>query len=144
MAHVVTNHGIHTLLNQAVSGTFDIRMAVYTNAVAVPAAATVRDWNVMSDVTMTEAAAANYARQDLASVTLTEVDGSDNVTLTAAAPTINSVGSGETWASVVYYLYVDGTAGNDIVLSVDEPAATIATNGGNITLPALSLTIAQA
>jgi len=143
MAHVVTNRGLFTLLNSAISGTTDIRMAVFKGA--APAAATIRDYNFLSELTaaMTEAAAANYVRQDLAGVTLTEVDGSDTVTLTANAPTINSVGAGETWTTVGYYIYnvSDGAA---VLISVDTPATSIATNGGNITLPALSLTVAQA
>jgi len=143
MAHVVTNRGLYSLANLAISGSTDIRMAVFVGA--APAAATVRDYDFLSQLTaaMTEAAAANYVRQDLANVALTEVDGSDNVTLTADAPTINSVGAGETWTTVAYYIYnaADGAAA---LISVDEVAAAIATNGGNITLPALSLTIAQA
>lgn len=143
MAHTVTNRGLYSLLSLAVSGTTDIRMAVFVGA--PPAAATIRDYNFLSELTgaMTEAAAANYARQDLAGVTLTEVDGSDTVTLTADAPTINNVGAGETWTTVAYYIYNASDAAAALI-SVDTPTSSIATNGGNITLPALSLTVAQA
>ena len=143
MAHIVTTHGIHALLSLATTGTTDLRMAVFVGA--EPAAATVRDYDFLSSVTgaMTEAAAANYGRQDLANVTITEVDGSDNVTITADAPTINSVGAGETWTTVAYYIYNAADAAA-VLISLDTPASSIATNGGNITLPALSLTVAQA
>lgn len=143
MAHVMTNRGLFTLLNEAVSGSTDIRAAVFVGA--APAAATVRDYNFLSQLTaaMTEAAAANYARQDLASVTVTENDAGDEVTLTAAAPTINDVGAGETWTTVAYYVHNASDAAAPLI-SVDELAVAVPTNGGNMTLPALSITVAQA
>lgn len=142
MAHVVTNRGIYTM-NSTNMGTADIRMAVFVGA--PPAAGTVRDYNFLSELkaVMTEAAATNYARQDLAGVTLTENDGSDNVTLSATAPTINNVGAGETWTTVAYFIYNASDAAAPL-LSVDTVATAVPTNGGNITLPALSMTIAQA
>lgn len=143
MAHIVTTRGLYAIVSNAITGSTDLRMAVFVGA--EPAAATIRDYNFLSQLTgaMTEAAATNYARQDLAGVTVTEVDGSDNVTITANAPTINSVGAGETWTTVAYYIFNASDAAAELI-SVDTPAASIATNGGNITLPALSLTVAQA
>lgn len=142
MAHVVTNAGIHHMLTNDMSSA-DIRLAVFTSAVGLPAAATVKDWNTLADATgtLTEAAVGEYARQDLANVTVTEVDGSDNVTITADDITINGVSAGETWATMVYYIQNTGDTG--IILSCDEIAAAVPTNGGNITLPGPSYTIAQ-
>jgi hypothetical protein len=142
MAHIVTNRGLY-LLGKDDASAMDIRMAVFTGT--VPAAATIRDWNFLSEViasALNEATVANYARMDLAGVTLTEVDGSDTATLTATAPTINNVGAGETFTCVAFYKFNASDAAAE-VLSVDEPAAPIITNGGNITFPALSLTVVQ-
>ena len=89
MAFTFANRGLYTLLNSAVSGTTDLRQAVFTGT--VPSAATIRDWNFLSDViadaTSAEAVASGYARADLAGVTLAEDDALDKVTLVASAPT---------------------------------------------------------
>lgn len=144
MAHVLTNRGLYTLTNSAISSSTDIRQLVIKGA--VPAEATIRDLNTVADLlaedSVAEAAASGYARKDLASVTLTEVDGSDNVTLTAAAPTYSEVAAGETWLAVAYYIEGASDAARTL-LSVDEPDDSIATNGSDITGPALSITIAQ-
>lgn len=141
MAQTVTNRGILTLITSA--WPVDVRQAVFVGS--APSAATIRDYNFLSDLTgaMTEAAATNYARQDLANVAVTESDASDNVTITADAATITAVGTGETWTTVAYYVY-NASDGAAVLLSVDTPASTIVTNGGNITLPTFSLPVAQA
>ena len=98
MAHIITNRGLYTLTNSAISSSTDIRQLVIKGA--VPAAATVRDLNTVAELLaesgVVEAAASNYARQDLAGVAVAESDAGDNVTVTASAATINSVGAGET------------------------------------------------
>lgn len=140
--HTVTNRGLFYLLNTAISASTDIRALVITSA-AVPTPATIRDLNFVADLLaeagVTEAAATNYARVDLANVTVAESDAADNATIVADAPTMTSVGSGETWAAIGYYIEGASDAAREL-LSVEEPASTIPTNGGNITLPALSLT----
>jgi hypothetical protein len=145
MAFVFATRGLYNLLNTAVSGSTDIRCGVLTNAGTLTAAQ-IRDTNFVSDLLglsgIVEAAVTNYARQDLASVTLSEVDASDNVTLTAAAPTINNVGTGETWRNVFYYVEGASDAARAMI-GVDTPASTQVTNGGNITLPALSITVSD-
>ena len=142
MPFTVTNRGLYTLLNTAVSSSTDIRQAVFTGT--VPSAATIRDWNFLSDAiadaSSAEAVASGYARADLASVALTESDASDNVTLTAAAPTYTAVAAGETWTWVAYYVEA-GTDATRTLLGVDAPASNQPTNGGNITGPALSITV---
>jgi hypothetical protein len=90
---------------------------------------------------MTEAAASGYSRADLAGVTLTENDGSDNVTLTATAPSWTSVAVGETWSALAYYIEGASDAARTLI-GVDVPSATLVTNGGNVTGPALSITLA--
>lgn len=140
MPMYITNRGLFHLTSNAISGTTDIRMAVFRGA--VPAVATIRDMNFLSDLTAvsTEAAAANYARADLASVTVTESDASDNVTITAAAPSWTNVAAGETWTHVAYYIEGASDAAR-VLLAVDDPAADLITNGGSVTGPALSITI---
>lgn len=140
MPHYVTNKGLYTLLNSAISGSTDIRAAVFVGS--APAEGTIRDWDSLADVTgaMTEAAASGYSRADLASVTLTESDANNNVTLTAAAPTWTSVAVGETWTTVAYYIEGANDAGRTL-LSVDIPSSALVTNGGNVTGPALSITV---
>lgn len=145
MAFVFATHGLHALLSTAISGSTDLRCGVLTNAGTLNAS-DIRNCDDVADLLalsgIVEAAASGYSRQDLASVTLTEVDASDNVTLTAAAPTISSVAGGETWRNVFYFIEV-GADSADILIGVDTPSSTIATNGGNITLPALSVTVSD-
>lgn len=133
-----TNRGLYYLLNNAISGTTDIRQAVYKGA--APSQATIQDWNFVSDITSTEAAASGYSRADLASVTLTEDDTANNVTLTAAAPTYTSVAAGETWTHVAYYIEAGADSSRTLLL-IDVPASSVSTNGGNITGPALNVTV---
>lgn len=145
MAFVFANRGLYHLMNVAISGSTDLRQAVFTDAGTPPTAATIRDLNFLADLTAvyTEAAASGYSRADLASVTLTEVDASDNVTLTAAAPTYSSVAVGEVWEAVAYYIEGASDAAR-VLIGVDTPASTLTTNGGDVTGPALSVTVAQA
>ena len=144
MAHVVTNRGLY-LLGKDDASALDLRFAVFTDAVAVPAAATIRDYNYLSelDAVMTEAAVTGYARVDAAGVTLTEVDGTDEVTFVCDDDTMASVAAGETWIAIAYYKYNASDAAADLI-SVDEPAATLITNGGNVTVPGIDLSLAQA
>lgn len=136
------NRGLYTLLNSAVSGSTDLRQAVFTGT--PPAAGTIRDWNFLSDViadaSSAESVASGYARADLAGVTLTESDASDNVTLVASAPTYTAVAVGETWTFVAFYIEAGSDAARTLI-GIDEPASTQVTNGGDIVGPALSVTV---
>lgn len=140
MPHHVTNRGLFTISNTAISGSTDLRAAVFKGA--TPTAAAIRDYNFLSDLTaaMTEAVASGYSRADLAGVTLTESDASDNVTLTATAPTWTAVAAGETWTAIGYYIEGASDAAR-VLISVDIPAATLVTNGGNVTGPTPTYTI---
>jgi len=140
MAFTMTNRGLFYLLNNAISASTDIRAAVFKGS--APAVATMRDYDFLSSLTgaMTEAAASGYARVDLASVAITESDASDNVTITAAAWTMNSVAAGETWTAIGYYVEGASDAARTL-LGVDVPSSSITTNGSNITGPALLITI---
>ena len=142
MAFVFANRGLYNLLALATTGSTDLRQAVFTGT--MPATGTIRDWNTLADViadaSSAESVASGYARADLASVTLTEVDASDNVTLTAAAPTYTAVATGETWTFVAYYIEAASDATRELI-GLDQPASSVVTNGGNITGPALSVTV---
>lgn len=140
MAFTFANRGLYYLLNTAISGSTDLRMAVFKTA--APAVGTMRDWNFLSDVTAaaTEAAASGYARADLAGVALAEDDTNDKATLVATAPTWTSVAAGETWYFVAYYIEGASDSARTLI-GIDAPASTQVTNGGNITGPALSVNV---
>ena len=145
MAFTFANRGLFTLLNTAISGATDLRQAVFTGA--VPSAATIQDWNFLSDVIAdagsAESVAAGYARADLAGVTLAEDDALNKATLVATAPTYTAVAAGETWTFVVYYIEGASDAARPLI-GIDAPASPQLTNGGSITGPALSISIAGA
>lgn len=144
MGMMYANRGIFSLLNLAIGGATDLRAAVFTGT--VPAAGTIADWNFLSDViadaSSAESVATNYTRQDLGSVAVAEVDGSDNVTLTAAAPNFGgaNIGTGETWTFIAYYIEGASDAAR-VLICIDDPASDLVTNGGPVTLPAFSTTI---
>lgn len=140
MANNLTNRGLYSLLNLAISGSTDLRCAVFKGT--PPSAASVRDMNFLSDLTAvsTEAAASGYARVDLAGVTLAENDGSDNVTLVATAPSWTSVAVGETWTHIAYYIEGASDAAR-VLISVDDPADDQVTNGGNINFTTPTFTV---
>ena len=137
-ASYVTNRGLQ-LLASADFDAIDFRALLIINEVA---AATGRDHNFIDAVITagTEATCTGYARKTLAGITVTESDASDNVTLTAAAPTYTAVAVGEVWEAVAYYIEGASDAAR-VLIGVDTPAATVTTNGGNITGPALSVTV---
>lgn len=86
MPHHMTNRGLFFLANNAISASTDIRVAVFKGT--TPSAASIRDYNFLSDLTaaMTEAAASGYSRADLAGVAIAENDTPDTATITATAP----------------------------------------------------------
>ena len=140
------NRGLYTLLNSAISGSTDIRQLVLTDAGTPLTDAAVEDLNTVADLLaagVTEAAASGYARADLASVTLTESDAANNVTLTAAATTLTTVLAGEVWEAVAYYVEGANDAARTLI-GVDYPTSTVTPNGANVTLPALSVTVTGA
>lgn len=137
MAAQFYNEGLFRFLSTAVSGSTDLRCLVLAGA-SLPAGTKDKDLDTVADVLAvsgaTEAAASGYSRQDLASFTITKDDASDEVDITAAAPTMTNVAAGETWRMVVYYIEGASDAARQLV-AYDEPASTLAPNGGDVTLP---------
>ena len=140
----MTTKGIQTLLAQNITTAAapDIRMIVFKGTFPAPSA--IKDLNTVADAiatTLDEAAASGYSRANAAldlTITVTEDDTNDKVTITAPAPTLTSVAAGETWTAVGYYLYNAGADSTKELIGIDVPTpATIDTNGQNVTLPAL-------
>lgn len=139
MAITITNRGLYLIAKDDMS-LLDLRIAVFTGV--VPAAATIQDWDTLADPVasaLVEAGVAGYIRTDVSGVTLTEDDTGNEVTLAADAMTLTSVAAGETWTCVAWYKENTGDTGD--LIAIDEPAATLITNGGNVTLPAFDFTI---
>ena len=141
MPHHMTNRGLFTVANTAITASTDVRCAVFKGS--TPTAAAIRDMNFLSDLTavMTEAAAAGYARVAVTGETITENDSPDTVTFVTAAPSWASVAVGETWTALAWYIEGASDAAR-VLLSVDIPSSTLVTNGGPVTGPALTYTIA--
>jgi hypothetical protein len=139
MPHTMTNRGLYTLNNTAISASTDFRCLVFKTT--TPSVSVIRDLNNVADLlaVTTEAAASGYSRVDLANVTISESDASDNVTITADAPSITAA-AGETWLGIGYY--IEGASDSArILISVEVPASAVATNGLAVTLPAMSYTV---
>ena len=137
-----TNRGLYTLLSNQISGSTDIRQAVFKGT--VPTSNSVRDMNTLADLkaVATEATASGYARADLSGVTVDESDASDIVVLSASAPVYSTVAVGETWTFVAYY--IEGASDSArTLLAIDEPTSPRATTGGNVTGPQLYIEARQ-
>lgn len=143
MAHILTNRGHFSLCNVAISASTDFRAGVITDA-ALPADAAIRDYNFVADLlaAATEAARPEYARQDLANVTITEDDANDWTTITSDDATMTAVSAGETWAGIFYYTEA-ATDATRVLYSVDKVATPVPTNGGDITISGLDYTVGQ-
>jgi hypothetical protein len=140
MPHTMTNRGLYTLNNTAISASTDFRCLVFKTT--TPSVSAIRDMNTVADLlaATTEAAASGYSRVDLANVTVSESDASDNVTITADAPTLTPA-AGETWLGIAYYIEGASDAARTLI-SVEVPPSAVVTNGLDVTLPALSYTVA--
>jgi hypothetical protein len=150
MAFTMTNRGMYYMLTAAfTSGTTtpDLRMAVFKGT--VPAVGSIRTMNFLSEVTsagMTEAAATGYTRTntqlDLTLTVTEEPSGANSVTISAPAPVLTAVAAGETWTAVAYYCNNGGADSTKELVGIDVPTPpTLATNGADVTLPALLITI---
>ena len=143
MAFTVTNHGMLTMLNSAFTSSTDIRMMVFKGT--VPGVAAIRDMDFLSELLassgLLEATASGYTRQALSGKAVTKSDTTDNVVISASAPVLTAVATGETWTGVGYYIEGASDAAR-VLLGVDVPTPpTLATNGADVTLPALSITV---
>ena len=141
MPFTMTNHGLAELLAQNITAATDLRALVFKTT--TPTVAQIRDCNTVADLLAltTEAAASGYTRATLAGLAITENDTADQVTITANSYQWATVASGETWLGIGYFIH---TGANDSVRSlvgVDVPTASIATNGGSITLSSLLITV---
>lgn len=142
MPFVMTNKGINYLLSNAITGATDIRALVCSDA-GSPTDAQIEDLDFVSGlgaIALVEVTNSGYARADLAGVTVTEDDTNNWTQISATAPVINNVGAGNVWKRIVYFVQVGADSANP-VLGIDTPAATITPNGGNITLPALTIRV---
>jgi hypothetical protein len=150
MAFTMTNRGLYNLLTAVfTSGSTspDLRMAVFKGT--VPAVGTIRTMNSLADVTtagMAEAAASGYTRTntqlDLTLTVTEEPSGANSVTIAAPAPVLTAVAAGETWTAVAYYANNGGADSTKDLIGIDVPTPpTLVTNGADVTLPALLITI---
>lgn len=140
MPFTVTNRGLNQITQTAFTAATDLRVLVFKTT--TPTVANIRDYNSVADLlaATTEATASGYSRTALTGLTVTENDTPDTVTITATAPVWTSVAVGETWLGVAYYIEAATDALRQLI-AVDVPAASVVTNGGNITGPTLLITI---
>jgi hypothetical protein len=146
MAFTVTNKGMEYLLANAITASTDVRLIVFKGT--VPTGATMKDFDNVADAlasSLDEATATSTSwtpgRIDPGPITITASEALDNIVITTPAPVLVSVLSGETWTAVGYYIEGASDAARTL-LGVDIPTpSTLTTNGQNVTLPALLLTI---
>lgn len=142
MGFVMSTYGIAKICNSAiVSGATDLRCAVIATGGTITDAQ-IEDAQFVSQIigvaSEAEVTNANYARQTLTSVVVAPDTTLNRVDITAVVPTINNVGAGNTWRRVLYYWQVGADSANPII-GVDTPASTLTPNGGNVTIPPLTL-----
>ncbi len=145
MAFYMTNRGLYLLVNAAVTGSTDIRAAVFSDTGTLTKAI-IQDLNSIADLeavaSVAEVTNTGYARLDLAGVTVTEDDTANTCTITATAPTTANITAGDTWRRIAYFVENTTDATRELI-GVDIPAAGITPNGGPITLPALTITLSD-
>lgn len=145
MAFVVTNKWLDYCHGTVISAATDIRMLVFTGT--VPSTATIRAFDFVQnaiDSSLNEATASGYSRQDLTISYTPESAGGNNLVISATAPVLTAVASGQTFVAVGYFVETAAspTDSNRVLIGIDVPTPpTIDTNDANITLPALSLTV---
>jgi hypothetical protein len=149
MGFVVSTHGIGRLVGTAfTAGASDLRAAVIATGGTITDAA-IEDAEFVNQVIgvagETEVTNSGYTpgsgnRITLTGVTVTKNTTTNKLEIRATAPTVNNVGAGSVWRRILYYWHVGADATN-VVLGVDTPAATLTPNGGNVTLPALTVDI---
>jgi hypothetical protein len=146
MPFVMTNKGIHYLLNNAVTASTDIR-ALVCSAVGTPTDAQIEDLDFVAGlgaIGLVEVTNGGYTRAqlDLAGVTIFEDDTNNWTRISATAPTVANVVAGDVWKRIVYFVFITSDALSP-VLGIDTPASTVTPNGGNITLPALEIRVSD-
>jgi hypothetical protein len=149
MAFTLTNKGTEFLLANAITTATDVRIIVFKGT--PPNGATMKDFDNVADAiasTLDEATATSVSwtpgRVDPGPLTITMSEVTDNVVITTPAPVLTSVLTGETWTAVGFYIepVAGATDTTRTLIGVDIPTpSTLTTNGQNVTLPALLLTI---
>jgi hypothetical protein len=146
MAFTLTNKGTEFLLANAITAATDVRIIVFTGT--VPNGATLKDLDNVAEAiatTLNEATATSASwtagRVDPGPLTITPSEVTDNVIITTPAAVLTSVTTGETWTAVGWYIEgASDTARTLIGVDIPTPS-TLTTNGQNVTLPALLLTV---
>ena len=149
MGFVLSTNGIGRLLSTTfATGNTSLRAAVIATGGTIAdtaiedAANNLQILGVNGEVEVTNA---NYARQSLTGVVVTNNTTTNKVEIRATAPVINNVGAGSVWRRILYYFEVGaaGSAGDatHVPLGVDTPTSTLTPNGGNVTLPVLTIDI---
>jgi hypothetical protein len=142
MAFYLANRGLFHLVDAAVTGSTDIRAAVFTLTGATPTKAQIADLNFLADVEaltgVNEVTNSGYARLDLAGVTVTENDTTDKVILSATAPTTANIGAGDVWEAIAYYIEGASDAARTLI-GLDVPASAFTPNGGPATVGPLQV-----
>ena len=131
------NRGKFKIANAGWTTAADIRALVLTHASTLPAGANDPDLNFVSDLLgvsgVTEASGTGYARQALTSEAVIEDDTNNTANLDAADLSYSSTNSGR-WVAVVLYLEGGGTDASRDLISLNDLASALTTNGGNVTL----------
>ena len=146
MAFTVTNKGMEYLLANAFTTSTDVRLIVFTGT--PPNGATMKDFDNVADAlasALNEATATSVSwtpgRVDPGAVTITPSEVTDSIVITTPAPVLTAVTTGETWTACGFYIEgANDTARTLIGVDIPTPS-TLTTNGQNVTLPALLLTI---
>jgi hypothetical protein len=146
VAFTVTNKGMEYLLANAITTATDVRLIVFKGT--VPSGATMKDFDNVADAlasTLDEATATSVSwtpgRIDPGPLTITPSETTDNIVITTPAPVLTAVTTGETWTACGFYIEGASDSARTLI-GVDVPTpSTLVTNGQNVTLPALLLTI---
>lgn len=141
MACIATNAGTKYTVDNAISGSTDVRQLLLKGT--LPTDEEIRDVdNVAALLAITgvdEITVSGYARADLAGVAVAVSDTTNRVTLSATAPAYGDLAAGETIVAAVNYIF-NASDASAVVLNVDkfetDPQAPLATNGEAVTGPA--------
>lgn len=140
----MTNRGLQLLATTDFDAT-DFRGMLVKSAVA---ASTGKDHNFVSDVTgaSAEADCTGYARETLAGITVTEVDGSDIVTIEWDDIAWGALGGAANCAIahlVIYKHNASGDGSSEVVAYVGDADLPFTTNGSTVTSTNIILTVSS-
>lgn len=131
------NRGKFKIGGSGFTTTLDVRALVLTHASTLPAGANDPDLNTVADLLgvsgVTEATGTGYSRQALTGETVIEDDTNNTANLDANDLSYTSTNSGR-WVAVVLYAEGGGTDATRDLISLNDLASPLTTNGGNVTL----------